>query len=123
MNIGVPVEQFPGEHRVALVPASIAPLKKAGFDVIIERGAGDRAGFPDSAYQDKGAQIAASRADVFAADVLPQVRAGDFALMRRGQVVIGTADPLGSPDTVRDLASRGVIAFALELMPRITRAQ
>jgi H+-translocating NAD(P) transhydrogenase subunit alpha len=123
MNIGVPVEQFPGEHRVALVPASIAPLKKAGFDVIVERGAGDRAGFSDSAYQDKGAQIAASRADVFAADVVLQVRAGDFALMRRGQVVIGTADPLGSPDTVRDLASRGVTAFALELMPRITRAQ
>ena len=123
MNIGVAVEQSPGEHRVALVPASIAPLKKAGFDVIIERGAGDRAGFPDSAYQDKGAQIAASRADVFAADVVLQVRAGDFALMRRGQVVIGMADPLGSPDTVRDLASRGVTAFALELMPRITRAQ
>ena len=55
MRIGVPTEQLPGEHRVALVPASIAPLKKAGFDVSIESGAGVRAGFPDSAYQDKGA--------------------------------------------------------------------
>ncbi len=62
MKIGVPSEQFPGEHRVALVPASIAPLKKAGLDVIVERGAGERAGFPDAAYLDKGAQIAASRA-------------------------------------------------------------
>ena len=123
MNIGVPVEQFPGERRVALVPASIAPLKKAGFDVVIERGAGERAGFPDSAYQEKGAQIAASRADVFAADVVLQVRTGDIALMRQGQVVVGMADPLGSPDAVRDLASRGVTAFALELIPRITRAQ
>ena len=122
MKIGVPVEQFPGEQRVALVPASIAPLKKASFDVLVEHGAGVRAGFPDSAYQDKGAQ-AVSRADVFAADVLLQVRAADFPLMRRGQVVIGMADPLGSPDTVRELATRDVTAFALELIPRITRAQ
>ena len=123
MRIGVPTEQFPGEHRVALVPASIAPLKKAGFEVAIERGAGERAGFPDSAYKDKGAQIAASHADVFAADVVLQVRAGDFASMRQGQVVIAMADPLGSPATVREIASRGVTAFALELIPRITRAQ
>jgi NAD(P) transhydrogenase subunit alpha len=123
MRIGVPVEQFPGEQRVALVPASIAVLKKAGFDVLIERGAGERAGFPDTAYQDKGAQIAASRADVFAADVLLQVRTGDVGQMRQGQVVIGMADPLGSPEPVREIASRGVSAFALELIPRITRAQ
>jgi NAD(P) transhydrogenase subunit alpha len=123
MRIGVPTEQFQGEHRVALVPASIAPLKKAGFDVLIERGAGARAGFPDTAYEEKGAQIAASRADVFGADVVVQVRAGDVALMRQGQIVIGMADPLGAPESVRDIASRGVTAFALELIPRITRAQ
>jgi len=123
MKIGVPTEQVPGERRVALVPASIALLKKAGFEVFIERGAGDRAGFPDSAYADKGAQIAASRADVFAADVILQVRVSDLSPMRPGQVVVGTADPLGAPDAVRDLASRGVTAFALELIPRITRAQ
>jgi len=123
MKIGVPIEQLPGERRVALVPASIAALKKAGFEVMIERGAGERAGFPDSAYEEKGGQIAASRADVFAADVVLQVRASDFAQMRQGQIVIATADPLGSPETVRELASRGVTAFALELIPRITRAQ
>jgi H+-translocating NAD(P) transhydrogenase subunit alpha len=123
MRIGVPTEQFTGEHRVALVPASIAPLKKSGVDVTIERGAGDRAGFPDSAYQDKGAQIAESRAEVFAADIVLQVRAGEFASMRSGQVLIAMADPLGTPQTVREIASRGVTAFALELIPRITRAQ
>jgi NAD(P) transhydrogenase subunit alpha len=123
MRIGVPTEQFPGEHRVALVPASIAALKKAGFDVLVERGAGERAGFSDNAYEDKGAQIAASRADVFAAGVVLQVRAGDVAEMRQGQVVIGMADPLGAPEAVRAIASRGVTAFALELIPRITRAQ
>ena len=123
MQIGVPGEQFPGEHRVALVPASIAPLKKAGFAVLVERGAGARAGFPDSAYEEKGAQIAASRTEVFGADVVLQVRAGDLALMRQGQVVIAMADPLGAPEAVRDIAARGVTAFALELIPRITRAQ
>jgi NAD(P) transhydrogenase subunit alpha len=123
MRIGVPTEQFPGEHRVALVPGSIAALKKAGLEVAIERGAGDRAGFPDSAYQDKGAQIAASRADVFAADIVLQVRAGEFASMRSGQLLVAMADPLGTPETVREIASRGVTAFALELIPRITRAQ
>ena len=123
MQIGVPAERFPGERRVALVPASIAALKKAGCDVLIESGAGAEAGFPDAAYQDKGAGIAASRADVFAAEVVLQVRAGDFSSMRAGQVVVGMADPLGSPDTVRAIAARGVTAFALELIPRITRAQ
>ena len=122
MKIGVPTEQFQGERRVALVPASLAALKKAGFDVMIERGAGERAGFPDASYEEKGAEIA-GRADVFAADVVLQVRASDFALMRAGQVVIATADPLGSPETVREIASRGVTGFALELIPRITRAQ
>ncbi len=123
MRIGVPTEQFPGEHRVALVPASMAPLKKAGFDVLVERGAGARAGFSDNAYEEKGAQIAASRAEVFGADVVLQVRAGDVALMRQGQVIVGMADPLGAPEAVRGIAARGVTAFALELIPRITRAQ
>ncbi len=123
MQIGVPAERFPGERRVALVPASIAALKKAGFDVVIESGAGAEAGFPDSAYQDKGARVAAGRADVFAAEVVLQVRAGDFSSMRAGQVIVGMADPLGSPDTVRAIAASGVTAFALELIPRITRAQ
>jgi H+-translocating NAD(P) transhydrogenase subunit alpha len=122
MRIGVPTERYTGEHRVALVPASIAPLKKAGLDVIIERGAGDRAGFPDAAYTDKGA-VTGSRDDVFASDVVLQVRAGEFGSMRDGQAVIAMADPLGAPETIREIASRGVTAFALELIPRITRAQ
>lgn len=107
---------------MALVPASIAPLKKAGFDVVVERGAGERAGFPDSVYQDKGAQIV-SRADAFGADVVLQVRTSDIAMLRQGQIVIGMSDPLGSPDAAREIAARGVSAFALELIPRITRAQ
>ena len=123
MKIGVPSERFPGERRVALVPASIPPLKKAGYDIFVERGAGERAGFPDAAFVEKGAQIAAAREDVFAADVLLQVRVGEAPMMRAGQVVIGLADPLSAAAAMRELGSRGVTAFALELIPRITRAQ
>jgi NAD(P) transhydrogenase subunit alpha len=123
MRIGVPAEQASGEQRVALVPASIPSLKKAGFDIAIERGAGDRAGFPDAAYVEKGVQIAASRGDVLAADIVLQVRVAEFVHARAGQVIVGMADPLGTPEAAREAASRGVTLFALELMPRITRAQ
>jgi proton-translocating NAD(P)+ transhydrogenase subunit alpha len=123
MQIGVPLEQVAGERRVALVPASVPPLKKAGFEVTIERGAGQNAGFPDAAYIDKGARVIDGRSDVFSSDVILQVRVANLSLMRKGQVVIGMADPLGSPGIARDLSSRGVTGFALELLPRITRAQ
>jgi NAD(P) transhydrogenase subunit alpha len=123
MMIGVPAEQLPGERRVALVPSALPALKKAGLDVIVERGAGEAAGFTDAAYQEKGAKVAASRADVFAADAILQVRVGVASELRRDQVIIGMADPLGAPESIRTLASRGVTAFALELIPRITRAQ
>lgn len=132
MKVGVPKELFPGERRVALVPAVLPPLTKAGFEVLIESGAGAAAGFPDGPYQEKGARLA-SRADVFAAsDLIAQVRAAgaagqvasaDLPMLRAGQIVVATAEPLGAPDQLRDYASRGVRLFALELMPRITRAQ
>jgi NAD(P) transhydrogenase subunit alpha len=125
MKVGVPKEILRGETRVALVPASVTALKKAGLDVVVERGAGAAAGFIDSAYEQAGALVA-SRGDVFSqSDILLQVRAipADLDALRPGQVVIGFADPLGSPDDIRVLSSRGVTAFSMELMPRITRAQ
>ncbi|HTI37608.1 MAG TPA: Re/Si-specific NAD(P)(+) transhydrogenase subunit alpha [Vicinamibacterales bacterium] len=125
MKVGVPKETWPGETRVALIPASVAVLKKGGLEILVERGAGTAAGFTDAAYQQSGAAVL-SRPDVYAgADILLQVRAlpGDVSAFRPGQVVIGFADPLGSPDDVRVLAGRGVTAFSMELMPRITRAQ
>ena len=133
MKIGVPAETFPGERRVALVPASIPALKKAELEVKIQQGAGVQAGFTDAAYRDKGAEIAATVEDVFAdAAIILQVRVAgaagdrgrtDLSRYRQGQIVVGMADPLGAPEGVRDLAARGVTAFALELLPRITRAQ
>ena len=133
MIVGVIQETYPGEHRVALVPAVLPSLKKGGMDVIVESKAGEQAGYPDSAYIEKGATIASSRAQVFEeADCLVQVRLlganptegqADLAGFRKGQMLIGMAEALSAPQSVQALASREVTAFALELMPRITRAQ
>src|SRR5262245_7139206 len=125
MRIGVPKESYPGETRVALIPAAVPPLVKAGLEVVVESGAGVAAGFPDQAFTSQGAALA-SRAEVFrTADILLQVRAvpGDPALLRAGQSAIGFADPLGDPETVRSLAATGTSLLSMELMPRITRAQ
>ena len=133
MIVGVPTETYPGERRVATIPAIVPTLTKAGLEVLLEPGAGVSAGFPDAAYADKGARIAGGRAQVFAdADVVLQVRAlganpsagrADLELLRPGQGVIGFSEPLVEPQAARDLAARGITAFSMELIPRITRAQ
>ena len=133
MIIGVAKETLPGEKRVALVPGVLASLAKRGATIQIEAGAGAAAGYPDAEYADKGATIVPDRRTLFSqADILAQVNTfganpeagrGDLMLLRQGQIVVGLADPLGAPDRARELAQRGVIAFGLELMPRITRAQ
>ena len=133
MIIGVPKESFPGEQRVALVPAVLPSLVKAGCEVLVETGAGEGAFYPDAAYVEKGTRIVTTRAEVFAsADTVFQVLAhgandrtgrADLPLLRRGQVLIGFLRPLASPETVREIAATGAVAFAVEFMPRITRAQ
>ena len=133
MIIGVPKETFPDEQRVALIPGAIAALTKAKLEVLVEAGAGQAAGFPDSAYAEKGARIAADRRQLFAdAHIILQVRGygqnqeggqADLELLRSGQTVISFMDPLGSPAAAKALAERGVNALSMELMPRITRAQ
>jgi NAD(P) transhydrogenase subunit alpha len=124
-------ETFPGECRVALIPASVPPLVKAGWTVRVEAGAGQAAGFTDAQYAEKGAQVV-SRAEALQADCLLQVRTlganpvagrADLANLRSGQVVIGLCDPLSQPGSANELAERGVTLFALELVPRISRAQ
>jgi NAD(P) transhydrogenase subunit alpha len=132
MIVAIPRESFPGEQRVAIIPASVAPLVKAGMEVLIEKDAGAAAGYPDDLYTAKGAKIAPNRDAVFAGDVLLQVRAAganpevgkaDMARYRAGQVVIAMADPLNNPQASQELAKKGVALFALELLPRITRGQ
>ena len=131
MKIGVPRETYPGERRVALVPAVIPGLKKAGFEVVVEAGAGVEAAFPDSEYVAKGATILPTRAQVFqAANIIVQVLChgsntstgmDDLPLLHPGHVLIGFLRPLGSIETLREIAARGVTSFAVELMPRTTR--
>src|ERR1700676_2798445 len=131
--IGVPKESYPGERRGALVPMVVPNLFKAGFDIAIEKGAGVEAGYPDALYVEKGAKILPDHAALFAnADIVVQVLCygsnditgkADLPLMRRGQVLIGFLRPLGSADVIGQIAQSGVTSFAIELMPRSTRAQ
>jgi NAD(P) transhydrogenase subunit alpha len=132
MIVGVPKESFPGERRVALVPTALRPLIKAGLEVLVESGAGVSAGYPDSVYADKGAKIASSRDEVFGADIVVQVRGyganpdegkADVERLRDGQIVIGMFEPLTSIPAAKEVAAKGATLFAMELIPRITRAQ
>jgi NAD(P) transhydrogenase subunit alpha len=133
MIVGVPRETFPGERRVALVPAAIPNLTKAGLQVVVEAGAGIGAGYPDADYTAKGAKIVPQRAEVFrTADIVAQFLCygsndktgkADVPLFRRDQVLIGFMRPLGSLETIREIAATGVTSFSVEMMPRTTRAQ
>ena len=131
LTIGVPRETFPGERRVALVPRTCEALAKLGAGVIVEQSAGAEAGFPDDQYVARGARIG-SRSDAFQADIVVQVRSlganpeagrADLATLRPGQTLIGFGEPLTALQEDADLARTGVSFFAMELMPRITRAQ
>src|SRR5262245_9214090 len=120
MKVAIVKETFPGERRVALVPADVAKLVKNGLSVILEAGAGIEAGFSDAAYQQKGAEIAVSREAALAAEIVVQVHCTKTA---GGQIIVGMCDPLGEPQAVADFAASGTTLFALELIPRTTRAQ
>ena len=132
MILGTVKETFPGESRVGLVPRVLPSLTKAGLEVLIESGAGLAAGFTDDAYSDKGARIC-NRAEVFgSADLVIQVRGlganpeygrSDLELMRRGQILIATFEPLTAAEEIRQIAAKQVSLLALEMIPRITRAQ
>ncbi len=133
MIIGIPRETFAGEDRVALVPDAVSGLVALNSEIIVEPGAGTAAGFADTDYTERGAQIVADRDEVYArADVVLQVRTfganpeagrADLALTRSGQVIIGASDPLTAGPQLRELATTGATLFAMELIPRITRAQ
>lgn len=132
MIVGVPKETYPGERRVSIVPGNVPALQKAGFVVHVETGAGLEAGFTDSMYEEEGA-IILDRSEVLSkSDVILQIRAiganpesdtEDVKFLKQGQIVIGVIDALSNKDAVQTLQESKVKAFALELVPRITRAQ
>jgi NAD(P) transhydrogenase subunit alpha len=122
MRVGVARETAPGERRVALVPDTVAKLTAGGFEVVVEPGAGEAASFPDPSYSDAGAAIGSP----WEAEAVVKVRKPDYAEASRltdGQVLVGFLDPLGDAEGVERLAERGVVAFAMESIPRTTRAQ
>ena len=132
MMVAVPTETYPGERRVALVPAAIAALKKLGCTILVQAGAGVAAGYSDAEYVDKGARTATDRSSLFEAEVIVQVRSlganpvaglADLPLCRSNQLIVGSCDPLGEPASIQQVAQTGASLMALELIPRITRAQ
>jgi H+-translocating NAD(P) transhydrogenase subunit alpha len=131
--VGVPKEIYPGEQRVALTPLVIPNLAKAGFEVVVQSGAGMAAGYPDEQYTEKGAKVLPDRNSVFStAEIILQVLcygandingANDLPLLRNGQILIGFLRPLGSADVVQQVARTGATSYCVELIPRTTRAQ
>ncbi|MGH9783567.1 MAG: Re/Si-specific NAD(P)(+) transhydrogenase subunit alpha [Terriglobia bacterium] len=133
MIVGVLKESCGDERRVSLVPAVLPLVKKAELEVLVQRGAGEAAGLSDAQYEQAGAHLASDRGQLFAAaDIILCIHglhlscgAGpdNVDLLRPGQVVVGLLNPAGSPQAIRELAAKRVTAFALELLPRIARAQ
>lgn len=133
MIVAVPCETFPGENRVAVTPDVIPAMIKAGFEVMVESDAGKKAGYTDELYSSKGAKIVEDRSRLFeTAEAILQVRSSganpgegekELELIKPGQVVIGFAEPLSEPDSVRKTSETGASLFSMELIPRITRAQ
>ena len=122
MRVGIPRETTEGERRVALVPETVGKLAAAGFELVVEQGAGDAASFPDDAYTEAGATLG----DPWEADGVVKVRKpspDERERLRSGQLLIAFLEPLSDQAGVEALAARGVTAFALESVPRITRAQ
>ena len=122
MKIGVPKETAPDERRVALVPEIVAKLSQAGFDVVVEPGAGEAASFTDDAFREAGATLG----DPWDAELIAKVRkptADEVDRLHEGQVLIGHLQPLTDAEGIERLTARGVTAFAMESIPRITRAQ
>lgn len=133
MIIGIPREIKPGENRVAMTPGNIQVWTEKGVDFLVESGAGTAAGFMDDQYEAAGATLRSDRAGIFAeADIIMQVQSfganevngdDDLASVKAGQLVAGMMDPLGGPAVSRKLAATGATAIAMELVPRISRAQ
>lgn len=133
MIIGIPLEIKPGERRIAMIPANIQTWSQKGVSFLVQAGAGEQSGHLDSEYEEAGATIVSSREAIFEqADIIFQVQSfgsnnensdADLALLRPGQVIAGMMDPLASPQTAQTLADKNVTAIAMELVPRISRAQ
>jgi NAD(P) transhydrogenase subunit alpha len=126
VTIGVPKERAPGERRVALVPDTVRRLAADGIEVLVERDAGEAAGFPDGYYAEAGARVVSVDELYAASELLVKVQrpAGEeLERLRSGQVLVAFLQPLADREPAQALAERGVTGFSMDAMPRITRAQ
>jgi H+-translocating NAD(P) transhydrogenase subunit alpha len=123
MKVGVPRERASGERRVALVPEMVSRLAGSGFEIALERGAGAEAAFPDGSYEQAGASVVDDPYDADAVVKVQKPSLDEVDHLRDGQVLVAFLQPLTDPKGIERLAARGVIAFAMESIPRITRAQ
>ena len=124
MKLSVPKEASAGERRVACVPEVVKKLSSSGIDVVLEPGAGESSHLPDAAFEEAGATVAAGQG--LSGDVVAKVApptAEEISQLGEGSVLVGFLQPLTAPDTARALANAGVTSFAMEAIPRITRAQ
>ena len=124
MRVGVPTETTAGERRVALVPEMVARLSSGGFEVLVERGAGHGASYPDEAFAEAGARLVDDPyGEAEAVLKVQKPSSAEVERLREAQVLIAFLQPLTDPEGIERLAARGVMAFAMESIPRITRAQ
>jgi H+-translocating NAD(P) transhydrogenase subunit alpha len=126
MRVAVPRETAPGERRVALVPETVSKLRDAGFEISVERGAGGAAGFSNASYAEAGADLADPGSAVEGAEIVVRVSrpsAEEVEVLESGTVLIGFLQPLTDPEGISRLREKGIVAFAMESIPRITRAQ
>jgi H+-translocating NAD(P) transhydrogenase subunit alpha len=123
MKVGVPRERASGERRVALVPEVMSRLVGSGFEIAVERGAGEEAAFPDNTFEQAGAKIGDDAYDAEAVVKVQKPSPDELEQLRDGQVLIAFLQPLTDPEGIERLAAQGVVAFAMESIPRITRAQ
>jgi H+-translocating NAD(P) transhydrogenase subunit alpha len=126
MRVGVPKETAAGEDRVALVPEVVGKLKAKGLDVLVQSGAGSGALLPDQTFLDAGANLTEDPAEVWRAEVVVKIAPPtpqEVGLLGSGSILVGFLAPLTSPETTRALADAGATAFAMEAIPRISRAQ
>ncbi len=124
MIVGVPKEKVEGERRVALVPELVPRLAKAGLEIIVQYGAGQPAGFLDASYLEKGARVepdALAAADIVLKVQPPTIE--EIGAIKQGATLVGFLQPYSNRANIQVLAERRITAFAMELMPRITRAQ
>ena len=126
MRVCVPRESGPGEHRVALTPETVTKLAGSGFEIVVERGAGVLAGFPDGLYEDAGAQLAHRPEHLDRAEGVLRVGGPpveELEALAAGTVLVGFLQPLTDHEGIARLEKQGIVAFAMESIPRITRAQ